>query len=292
MGDMPCKLLIFYERIRLFLSNLNSPKVYLLIMSRISKPLVVAAGFCCLALGTVTATEVQIRTVMGDINVNLFDQATPQTVANFLTYVNAGAYANNVVHRLEPSFVVQAGGFWYAGELPLETVATGSPVQNEAELSNVRGTIAMAKLAGNANSATSQWFFNLGNNSANLDAQNGGFTVFGQVLGNGMDIVDAIAGLERFNLGGAANNAPLRNYSQADASAAVAVTDQHLVIITDIVITDSATVTHGELNPPVNTLIRKAGEPGQASSGGGSLGWLTTLALVLIGLRKRVFKQY
>jgi peptidyl-prolyl cis-trans isomerase A (cyclophilin A) len=273
------------------LGNLNLPKDNLFIMSRISKPLVVAAGICCLALGTATATEVQFRTVMGEINVNLFDDVTPQTVTNFLSYVNSGAYANNVVHRSEPGFVVQAGGFWYGGVLPLDSVATGTPVVNEAELSNVRGTLAMAKSPGNANSATSQWFFNLGNNSANLDAQNGGFTVFGQVLGNGMEVVDAIAQLNRFDLGGAANNAPLRNYSQADVSAGVTVTDEHLVIITDIVVTDTATLTHGELNPPVNTLINKVADASQDSAGGGSLSGFSAIALLLIGIRKRFFIQ-
>jgi peptidyl-prolyl cis-trans isomerase A (cyclophilin A) len=257
-------------------------------MSRISKPLVVVAGMYFLAMGAVSATEVQIRTVMGDIDVNLFDDITPQTVTNFLSYVNSGAYANNVVHRTEPGFVVQAGGFWYGGVLPLDTVPTGTPVANEAELSNVRGTLAMAKLSGNANSATSQWFFNLGNNSANLDTQNGGFTVFGQVLGDGMQVVDAIAQLNRFNLGGAANNAPLRNYSNADASAGVTVTDENLVIITDIVVTDSATLTHGDLNPLANTLINKDVDASQDSSGGGSLGGLTAIVLSLMGIRRRL----
>lgn len=287
-GVIDDKLFIFYEQIRLPLDNLNLAKVNLFIMSRISKPLVVAAGICCLALGTVTATEVRIRTVMGDINVNLYDDITPQTVANFLSYVNSGAYANNVVHRSEPGFVVQAGGFWYGGVVPLDSVATGTSVTNEPELSNVRGTLAMAKLSGNANSATSQWFFNLANNSANLDAQNGGFTVFGQVLGDGMDVVDAMAQLNRFDIGGGIT-APLRNYSQTDASAGLTVTEEHLVIITDIVVTDSATVTHVELNPPANTLINKDVDGGQNGSGGGSLGWLSAITLMLIGIRKRFF---
>tara|TARA_B100000749_G_scaffold254619_1_gene222201 strand:- start:1229 stop:1621 length:393 start_codon:yes stop_codon:yes gene_type:complete len=103
------------------------------------------------------ATVVEIRTNMGNISVNLFDEATPETVENFLEYVNSGAYANNVVHRSEPDFVVQAGGFTYNNTLPLDNVATGVAVVNEPELSNVRGTIAMAKQAGDPNSATSQW---------------------------------------------------------------------------------------------------------------------------------------
>jgi hypothetical protein len=66
--------------------------------------------------------------------------------------------------------------------------------------SNTAGTIAMAKVDGDPNSATSQWFFNVGDNSANLDFQNGGFTVFGYVLGDGMDVINAFSALPTVNL--------------------------------------------------------------------------------------------
>jgi peptidyl-prolyl cis-trans isomerase A (cyclophilin A) len=231
------------------------------------------------------ATVVEIRTSLGTVQVNLFDNTTPQTVANFLDYVNSGAYANNVVHRVEPNFVVQAGGFSYSGDFPLDSVATGTPVQNEPKLSNVRGTIAMAKQGGNINSATSQWFFNLSNNSANLDVQNGGFTVFGQVLGDGMQVVDAIAALNRFNLGGAATSAPLRNYTAADAANNIEVTADNLVIISDVVVVDAAVSTHPEIVPVNNTRINNDGGGGSDSSGGGSFVWLSLLALVALGRR-------
>ena len=96
------------------------------------------------------------------------------------------------LHRCIPGFIVQGGGF--AVPNPTDTnyffqyssVTNYSPVKNEYAvgrlISNTYGTIAMAKLGNNPDSATSQWFFNLGNNSANLDAQNGGFTVFGRVV--------------------------------------------------------------------------------------------------------------
>ncbi len=83
---------------------------------------------------------------------------------------------------------------------PPGNVFQNPAVTNEPELSNVRGTIAMAKLGTDPNSATNQWFISLADNSANLDVQNDGFTVFGIVMDNGMDIVDVIVALGRFDL--------------------------------------------------------------------------------------------
>ncbi|MDC8832459.1 peptidylprolyl isomerase [Alteromonas gilva] len=239
------------------------------------------------------ATVVEIRTNMGNISVNLFDQDTPETVENFLEYVNSGAYANNVIHRLEPGFVVQGGGFTYNNVLPLDNVATGTPVTNEPELSNVRGTIAMAKLANDPNSATSQWFINLDDNSQNLDVQNGGFTVFGQVIDDGMTIVDEISELPRFNLGGAASSIPLIDYTAADASNGVEPDENNFVLITDIVVTDAAAETNPDLNPVPNTLIDSSGggDPTPPSSGGSSGGSLNPLALLFVALSVVAFRR-
>lgn len=234
------------------------------------------------------ATVVEIRTSLGNFEVNLFDNATPKTVENFLSYVTSGAYVNNVVHRVEPNFVVQAGGFQFNGDFPPDAIATGNPVVNEPKLSNRRGTIAMAKLGGNVNSATSQWFINLSNNSSNLDSQNGGFSVFGQVLGDGMDVVDAIAELRRFNAGGAFASIPLRDFSTQDAATDVEVTDQNLVIISDIVVTDSATLTHPEIVPVNNTASNNSGGGSTDSGGsGGAIGWLSLMAMLLVGRKIR-----
>lgn len=255
-----------------------------------------SGAFLCLGLFTTMisqATVVEVRTVMGDFQINLFDTTTPETVENFLSYVNSGAYANHVVHRSEPGFVVQAGGLLNSGTIPLDAIATGTPVVNEPELSNVRGTIAMAKLPTDPNSATSQWFINLANNSANLDVQNEGFTVFGQVLGNGMDVVDAISQLDRFNFGGTETAIPLRDYTATDASNSVAVTEDNFVTITDIVVTDAASVTNPDITPTPNTLIN-ANSGGNddngnnntgGSSGGGSVGFGLLLGLGVLLFR-------
>jgi cyclophilin family peptidyl-prolyl cis-trans isomerase len=145
----------------------------------------------------VTGTTLHVDTVMGRFNIELFDD-TPLTKANFLQYTESGRYDNSIVHRSVANFVVQLGG--YHARLPLEHIPTFSPVRNEYRRSNLRGTLAMAKLGNDPNSATSEWFINLSNNGANLDNQNGGFTVFGRVIGAGMDVVDSIARLQRFNL--------------------------------------------------------------------------------------------
>jgi peptidyl-prolyl cis-trans isomerase A (cyclophilin A) len=148
--------------------------------------------------GTSRATVVTMETTMGNINIELFDSVAPLTVANFLNYVQDGDYVNSFIHRSLPGFVIQGGGFTFDNSL-FAIVPPDAPIVNEFSLSNVRGTFAMAKPGGDPDSATSQWFFNLADNSANLDFQNGGFTVFGQVLGNGMDIVDAITAVPTYD---------------------------------------------------------------------------------------------
>lgn len=160
----------------------------------------------------------QVETVVGTFNVELFDD-TPQTKANFLAYINAGRYANTIIHRSVAGFVIQTGG--YFSRLPVEHIATFPPVQNEFRRSNLRGTLAMAKLEGDPNSATSEWFVNLGDNSANLDGQNGGFTVFGRVIGSGMQVVDAIAALTRYSITGALTDVPLRDVASNQTSVEV-----------------------------------------------------------------------
>lgn len=233
------------------------------------------------------ATVVEFETSLGTFEVNLYDNATPETVTNFLNYVNNGRYTNSVIHRSAPGFVVQGGGFTFDMATPLDQVPAFPAVVNEPEFANVRGTIAMAKLGGDPNSATSQWFFNLADNTANLDGQNGGFTVFGEVVGDGMNIVDAIAALPRFNFGGPTNELPLRNYSQADFDNIVPIDDAHLVMIAGVTISDLTVDSAAGLNPPLNT-SDQAPPPANLSpgGGGGSFGILTLLALLVAGRRR------
>ena len=170
--------------------------------------LLAPTGLPVLAQGTI----VRMETSLGNIDVELFNDSAPRTVTNFMNYVNDGDYSNSFIHRSVPGFIIQGGGFKFEND-GVSKITTDPPVVNEFGHSNIRGTIAMAKLDGDPDSATSEWFFNLADNSANLDKQNGGFTVFGQVIGNGMDVVDAIAALPVWNAGGAFTDLPLIDYS-------------------------------------------------------------------------------
>ncbi|WP_339065142.1 peptidylprolyl isomerase [Teredinibacter turnerae] len=236
------------------------------------------------------ATTVQFQTSLGDFEVILFDENTPKTVENFLQYVSDGAYTDSVIHRLAPNFVVQGGGFIFNDEAKLESIESRPAVVNEPEYSNLRGTIAMAKLGGNPDSATNQWYFNLGNNSANLDLQNGGFTVFGQVKDDGMDIVDAMADQTIFNMGGSFTTVPLVDYTSEDASNGVEVEADNFITIYAITVTDAATDTLGDLSPAKNTLITAQPTPAPSSGGGGggSMPWAILAMLAAAGwLRRR-----
>lgn len=168
---------------------------------------------CALVLSApVCATNITMQTPLGLVHIELFDQAAPVTVANFLKYVTDGDYENTFIHRSDPGFVIQGGGFTFINDKAV-AVPTDPAILNEPGLSNVRGTLAMAKTPGNPNSATSQWFFNLADNSSSLDTSEGGFTVFGKVTGNGMEVVDAIAALKVWNAGPPFNELPLINFS-------------------------------------------------------------------------------
>ncbi len=237
------------------------------------------------------ATIVQFKTSLGTFEVNLFDETTPETVANFLKYVEQERYNNSVIHRMVPDFVVQGGGLYYPGELPLKAIPTFAAVKNEKKWSNRRGTIAMAKLDGQPDSATSQWFFIIKDNhagTAQLDAQNGGFTVFGQISEQGLEILDEIAKLKRFNMGGAATSIPLRDYTAADAAAGKTVTIDNLVMIETVVVVDARPDTAAGLSPIPNeaTVLPPTVEEGKKSSG--SMHWLVLLLLPLALFRRQI----
>ena len=238
--------------------------------------------------GYAHATIVRIETAQGNFDINLYDNATPATVANFLAYVQNGDYTDSVFHRSVGGFIVQGGGFRTDVNANLSAIAANPAVVNEPVFSNVRGTIAMAKLGGNANSATNQWFINLGNNAANLDFQNGGFTVFGEVIANGMDSVDAIAALPRFAFAAPFGELPLQNYTADDFTNNVPFDNSNLIIVTAITVIDTTVDSAAGLNPTPTTNVVTGGGNGGGGGGGGSIGLLMLFGLILIGRRRFV----
>jgi cyclophilin family peptidyl-prolyl cis-trans isomerase len=137
-------------------------------------------------------------TPLGDIVIELENVLAPKTVNNFLQYVDDGFYDGLLIHRVIADFVIQGGGY----RPDLTQAEPRDAIESEADngLSNTRATIAMALFGTDADSATSQWFINLGDNS-DLDAPNAPpFTVFGRVV-EGMDVVDAIAAIPTANKG-------------------------------------------------------------------------------------------
>lgn len=197
-------------------------------MSSTCSPLWRLGSTACLLImsflpAAVIASNITMQTPLGAVEIELFDEETPKTVANFLKYVNDGAYDNSFIHRSDPDFVLQGGGYFDPGP-GAQLIPTNPPVMNEPGISNVRGTVAMAKLPDAPDSATNQWFINLVDNSS-LDDANGGYTVFGRVSDEGMEVIDQIADLPVWNAGGPFGELPLIGFTGAGL-----ITTEHLVM--------------------------------------------------------------
>lgn len=189
------------------------------------------------AVSDVTGPVVQFDTVKGVFNVELRSDIAPKHVENFLKYVQAEEYNNSFFHRAA-SFdnaavsIIQGGGYRSAGGSLAVEIPKLANVDLEYNAANARGTLAAARTTA-VNSANSEWFFNVRDNSTLLGESNGGgYTVFGRVLGNGMTVVDAIAALNRITAGGAFTELPVQNYTVTDP--ATPVSAEHLIIVHSI----------------------------------------------------------
>jgi peptidyl-prolyl cis-trans isomerase A (cyclophilin A)/peptidyl-prolyl cis-trans isomerase B (cyclophilin B) len=137
--------------------------------------------------------QVELKTSMGTITLELYAQKAPKTVENFLQYVRDGQYKGTIFHRVIPGFMIQGGGF----NVDFAQKQTRAPIQNEAAngLRNEAGTIAMARTS-DPNSATAQFFINVSDNQAlNFAPGNPGYAVFGKVV-SGMNVVKAIESVQ------------------------------------------------------------------------------------------------
>lgn len=230
------------------------PAVLLLLLSLSAAPRVARGG-----------TLVSFNTTLGTYQVDLFNDVVPETVSNFVSYVNASAFSNTGIHRSITSGIgiIQGGGYTFNSQSGLfEAISKGDEIPLQSLLPNKRGTIAMARTS-DPNSATSEWFINTVDNSDQLNyippnppIHNGspGYAVFGWVV-SGMDVVDAIQALPTTLVGVADlpfdhESVPVRNYAGGAVTAA------------NLIFTNSATVvkTHPTFqNPLLNTDMNNDG---------------------------------
>jgi len=152
--------------------------------------------------------RVKIESTKGDIIIELYPDKAPVSVANFLTYVNDGAYDNTIFHRVIKGFMIQGGG--YAPNY--KKAETRSPIKNEADngLKNLKYTVAMAR-TNDPNSATNQFFINDADNSfldyTSKSMSGWGYAVFGKVV-DGKGIVDVISSVRTGHGGPFSKDAP------------------------------------------------------------------------------------
>ncbi len=168
------------------------------------------------------AQTVRFNTSLGGIDVTLTPSVTPQTVANFMSYVTSREYNNTIIHRSLNSensppasgtaafYLIQGGGYIIKNHLPYQ-FAPNNPIPNEYSASNVRGTLAMALTGSDLNSASDEWYFNTSDNSAALNPQS--FTVFGNVANNpSLAVMDSINALQTYTFNGFADFPFASNY--------------------------------------------------------------------------------
>ncbi len=167
-------------------------------LRRVWATLVAALGLACFALSANAANpQVDIDTSAGKIRLELFPDAAPKTVENFLAYVKAKHYDDTQFHRVIAGFMIQGGGYG----TDFREKPTRAPIVNEAEKSskagllNTKGTVAMARTS-EPNSATAQFFINVADNKflnfRDPSPAGIGYTVFGKVI-EGMEVVEKIA---------------------------------------------------------------------------------------------------
>ncbi|SPF51487.1 peptidyl-prolyl cis-trans isomerase precursor (PPIase) (Rotamase) [Syntrophobacter sp. SbD1] len=172
--------------------------------------LILCSSLILLSLSWASGTEenagpanpvVLMKTSLGQIKIELWPDKAPETVKNFLRYVDEGFYDGTIFHRVMGNFMIQGGGFTQ----DMKQKPTNAPIKNEAsaELKNDRGTIAMARTSA-VDSATAQFFINVVDNASLNHSDNSdagfGYAVFGKVV-DGMDVVDKIKSVATTNSG-------------------------------------------------------------------------------------------
>ncbi len=228
----------------------------------------------CFGVPGVTGQVVQFNTTLGRVNVELQATEAPRNVANFLGYVAKTSYDNTLIHRVDtlsavvPS-IVHGGGFAATTIPPAPvSIARNPAVPLEYRLPHARGTLAAFHAPNDPNGATSEWFFNVLDNSAALGpTTDGGYTVFGRVIGTGMAVVDQIAQVPTFSVGGTNfTKFPVRNFAatltQLTAANFVTVNTVRVIPIYPPALGDPTAVLAFAVTPPAAAGIVAVGTAG------------------------------
>jgi len=235
-------------------------------------------------------TIVQLNTSAGPVYLEMFDSATPQTVANFLAYINSGAYNDAVLNRLVPDFVLQGGNYTLQSDptslkltTPISTIGSEQSLSSNTTNKDFAGTLSMALTQPNGtydeNSASDQFFFNLSNNSTgssnNLDPN---FTVFAQVLsGSDMRVLNTLATApvhDESSYKGDLGSLPLNNFSGSSFPADATASNFELIDSAAVVSQpDSLTYTVTNVSDPSGVLSSET--PTVNSNGTITLGYLS-----------------
>jgi cyclophilin family peptidyl-prolyl cis-trans isomerase len=215
----------------------------------------------------VTGQIVQFNTTLGRVNVELLTAEAPQNVANFLGYVAKTSYDNTLIHRIDPlnavvPSIIHGGGYPAVALPPAPTaILRNPPVPLEYRVPHTRGTLAAYHAPNEPDGATSEWFFNLLDNSAALGpTTDGGYTVFGRVIGTGLTVLEQIAQVPTFSVGGTPfSRFPLRNFSatltQLTSANFVTVNSVRVVPIYPASLGDPTAVLSFAVTPPNNAGI-------------------------------------
>ncbi len=203
---------------------------------------------------SMAGTIVSVQTSLGEFFVEVDEQAAPITAGNFLNYVRSGRYDHTFIHGATGNSVIRGGGFNFEG-CGAEPIVLDAPIPKEdTGLSNLNGTIAALRPSAEIDGATSQWFINIGDDPL-LDTLDGGYAVFGKVLGNGLDVVSAISVSTPVRLAGLFLETPSINYTEEFLDCQRFSSDNLVQILTDVIEEDpDNSVPSASYNPDSNLL--------------------------------------
>ena len=215
--------------------------------------LLIALGLAMPGSNSWAGTIVAVQTSLGDFYIEVNEQAAPVTAENFLNYVRSGRYDNTFVHGVSGGAQIRGGCFRFGNcnDGPQSIQLDPAIPLEPTGLSNIQGSIAALHPSTDPDGATSQWLISLGNDSA-LDTLNGGYAVFGKVLGDGLSVLQQIASANPVRLG-FFEETPTVNYLETNIDCQQFSRD-NLVLLFMSVVNEDSTAATADYDPAGNRL--------------------------------------